>query len=159
MGSEASAACGGASEPSEWQRSAECYPASPGVAFAGHRNRKQVSHITINRKNSTISGGVQCSHYLSSRVGQVLSCRSQVSRGHLQAEKNSTISGGVQCSHYLSSRAVARQVLSAQMSLTSVFGMGTGGPSSQSIRTLYLYQLSLLHSLVTHTGFEPMLTA
>ena len=98
MGSEASAACGGASEPSEWQRSAECYPASPGVAFAGHRNRKQVSHITINRKNSTISGGVQCSHYLSSR-------------------------------------AVARQVLSAQMSLTSVFGMGTGGPSSQSTPT------------------------
>ena len=40
------------------------------------------------------------------------------------------------CWHYLSSRAVARQVLSAQMSLTSVFGMGTGGPSSQSIRTL-----------------------
>ena len=34
------------------------------------------------------------------------------------------------CSRYLSSRAVARQVLSAQMSLTSVFGMGTGGPSS-----------------------------
>ena len=40
------------------------------------------------------------------------------------------------CSHYLSSQAVARQVLSAQMSLTSVFGMGTGGPSSQSTRTL-----------------------
>ena len=39
------------------------------------------------------------------------------------------------CWHYLSSRAVARQVLSAQMSLTSVFGMGTGGPSSQSIPT------------------------
>jgi len=33
------------------------------------------------------------------------------------------------CSRYLSSRAVARQVLSAHMSLTSVFGMGTGGPS------------------------------
>ena len=39
------------------------------------------------------------------------------------------------CWHYLSSRAVARQVLSAQMSLTSVFGMGTGGPSLQSIPT------------------------
>ena len=33
----------------------------------------------------------------------------------------------VLCWHYLSSRAVARKVLSAQMSLTSVFGMGTGG--------------------------------
>ena len=41
----------------------------------------------------------------------------------------------VLCWHYLSSRAVARQVLSAQTSLTSVFGMGTGGPSQQSIPT------------------------
>ena len=30
---------------------------------------------------------------------------------------------------YLSSRAVSSQVLSAEASLTSVFGMGTGGPS------------------------------
>ena len=30
----------------------------------------------------------------------------------------------------LSSQSVARQVFSALMSLTSVFGMGTGGPSS-----------------------------
>ena len=34
--------------------------------------------------------------------------------------------------HYLSSQAVSRQVLSAQMSLTTVFGMGTGGSSLQS---------------------------
>ena len=40
------------------------------------------------------------------------------------------------CWHYLSSRQVTLQVLSAQMSLTSVFGMGTGGPSSQSIPTI-----------------------
>lgn len=39
------------------------------------------------------------------------------------------------CWHYLSSRAVTRQVLSALVSLTSVFGMGTGGPSQQSIPT------------------------
>ena len=44
-------------------------------------------------------------------------------------EKSPTVSGGALCWHYLSSRAVARQVLSAYMSLTSVFGMGTGGPS------------------------------
>ena len=44
-------------------------------------------------------------------------------------EKSSTLSSGALCSRYLSSRAVARQVLSAHMSLTSVFGMGTGGPS------------------------------
>ena len=32
---------------------------------------------------------------------------------------------------YLFSRAASRQVSSAQASLTSVFGMGTGGPSPQ----------------------------
>ena len=41
------------------------------------------------------------------------------------------------CWHYLSSRQVTLQVLSAQMSLTSVFGMGTGGPSSQSTPTIF----------------------
>ena len=46
------------------------------------------------------------------------------------------------CWRYLSSRAVTRKVLSAQMSLTSVFGMGTGGPSPQSTPTL-CYQVSL----------------
>ena len=36
---------------------------------------------------------------------------------------------------FLSSRAVTSQVLSALMSLTSVFGMGTGGPSSLTTPT------------------------
>ena len=39
------------------------------------------------------------------------------------------------CWRYLFSQPVARQLSSAQMSLTSVFGMGTGGPSSQSTPT------------------------
>ena len=77
------------------------------------------------------------------------------------------------CWHYLSSRQVALQVLSARMSLTSVFGMGTGGPSSQSIPTsldgfytiIYVKTLVqvltpyLISFLVTRTGFEPMLKA
>ena len=42
------------------------------------------------------------------------------------------------CWHYLSSRQVALQVLSTRMSLTSVFGMGTGGPSPQSIPTMWM---------------------
>ena len=42
------------------------------------------------------------------------------------------------CWHYLSSRAVSSQVFSAQASLTSVFGMGTGGPSPQSAPTYFL---------------------
>ena len=39
------------------------------------------------------------------------------------------------CWRYLSSRAVTRKVLSAKVSLTSVFGMGTGRPSPQSTPT------------------------
>ena len=39
------------------------------------------------------------------------------------------------CWRYLFSRPVARQLSSAKVSLTSVFGMGTGGPSLQSTPT------------------------
>ena len=39
------------------------------------------------------------------------------------------------CWHYLFSRPVTRQVSSTNTSLTSVFGMGTGGPSCQSTPT------------------------
>ena len=38
---------------------------------------------------------------------------------------------------YLSSRAVASQVLSARVSLTAVFGMGTGGPSPLTTPTIF----------------------
>ncbi len=41
----------------------------------------------------------------------------------------------VLCWRYLFSRFVSKQVSSAQVSLTSVFGMGTGGPSLQSTPT------------------------
>ena len=78
------------------------------------------------------------------------------------------------CWHYLFSRPVTRQLSSAYMSLTSVFGMGTGGPSWQSIPTManginrqllnfstFICACQSLFQgiLVTHTGFEPMLTA
>ena len=88
------------------------------------------------------------------------------------------------CSRYLFSRPVTRQLSSAYVCLTSVFGMGTGGPTRQSTRTLmdgvypivYIkslaasnsfwiialkkrYVKSFFEKLVTHTGFEPMLTA
>ena len=45
--------------------------------------------------------------------------------------KQPTLGSAVCCvSNELSSRSVSRQVLSPQQSLTSVFGMGTGGPSA-----------------------------
>ena len=39
----------------------------------------------------------------------------------------------------LSFQAVTSQVFSAPLSLTSVFGMGTGGPSASSTPTILLY--------------------
>ena len=44
---------------------------------------------------------------------------------------------------YLFSQAVSSQLSSAQVSLTSVFGMGTGGPSPQSTPTIYMLTAEL----------------
>ena len=58
---------------------------------------------------------------------------------------------------FLFSRAVTSQVSSALLSLTSVFGMGTGGPSASSTPT-YLYLFFFLGAfLVTRAGLEPAL--
>ena len=54
----------------------------------------------------------------------------QASRTHFSGiTKPRDFRRGVSCWRYLSSQAVSSQVLSAEASLTSVFGMGTGGPS------------------------------
>ena len=77
------------------------------------------------------------------------------------------------CWRYLSSQAVASQVLWTEMSLTTVFGMGTGGPYPNQ-HQLYVIErysktnniilsfapfVKTLFKVVTRTGFEPMLTA
>ena len=74
----------------------------------------------------------------------------------------------------LSSRAASSQVLSAQVSLTAVFGMGTGVPSPPSTPTLSKTQRTSLQEfchgnpqkilrmplvLVTRTRFELVLPA
>ena len=60
---------------------------------------------------------------------------------------------------FLFSRAVTSQLSSALLSLTSVFGMGTGGPSASSTPTyLYLFFLFFFGVfLVTRAGLEPAL--
>ena len=52
----------------------------------------------------------------------------------------------------LSSRAASRKVFSPLQSLTSVFGMGTGGPSALKTLTITATQRPLLVHL---QGFEP----
>ena len=65
----------------------------------------------------------------------------------------------------LSSRAASSQVLSALMSLTAVFGMGTGGPSSLKTPTVLNVTPERFHFrllpkiMVTRSGFEPLLPA
>ena len=65
-------------------------------------------------------------------------CPAPTANTPARRKKSSDLSIGASCWRYLSSRAVTRKVLSAQMSLTSVFGMGTGVPSPQSTPTIYL---------------------
>ena len=92
------------------------------------------------------------------RGGSVIVCVTDAKKPRLLARLF------VLCWHYLSSRQVTLQVLSAQMSLTAVFGMGTGGPSSQSIPTMSDEALphpllcQSLHSALT-TSFHFSLTA
>ena len=60
------------------------------------------------------------------------------------------------CWRYLSSRAVTRKVLSAKVCLTSVFGMGTGGPTPQSTPTFWALRYTLKtehdHAFCNHEG-------
>ena len=150
MGSDGSAAGGGSSDLSEWQRSIADEVASATRKISG-------TATGANELNFCVRDGRELARRLWRSQGQA-------ERGPQSARKEPALSGDVSaghrnrkqvdsppfpfaykkdpsfrlsllCWHYLSSRAVARQVLSAQMSLTSVFGMGTGGPSSQSIPT------------------------
>ena len=65
-------------------------------------------------------------------------------RTNMVKKKPPAKAGGL-CSRYLFSRPVTRQLSSAYVSLTSVFGMGTGGPSPQSTRTFKSYAPSKLN--------------
>ena len=79
---------------------------------------------------------MQCAHLPFRRkqgASHPLTCHGmvpQASRTHFSGiTKPRDFRRGVPCWRYLSSQAVSSQVLSAEASLTSVFGMGTGGPS------------------------------
>ena len=71
----------------------------------------------------------------------------QLSYGGMKERSELYLTSGV--GEYLSSRAVSSQVLSARQSLTSVFGMGTGGPSALITPTI---GLCFPQSLVYHTS-------
>ena len=113
MGSEPSAAGGRESEVNKWQGSVSD-AAAPSA-------RRAPGTPTGNRWTRPSFPQVQ-------RIATPVCAPVRNDNGGVQTKKPPHFCGGL-CSRYLSSRAVARQVLSAYMSLTSVFGMGTGGPS------------------------------
>ena len=101
------------------------------------------THFSGITKPRDFRRGVLCWRYLSSQAvsSQVLSAEASLtdlSRDGAVGIPNCTFPDttkprdfrrGVSCWRYLSSQAVSSQVLSAEASLTSVFEMGTGGPS------------------------------
>ena len=59
------------------------------------------------------------------------------------------------CWRYLSSQAVASQVLWTEMSLTTVFGMGTGGPSPLKTPTAFgTHQILHYYALIVKSFFK-----
>ena len=62
------------------------------------------------------------------------------------------------CSNNLSSRAVSSKVLSALVSLTSVFGMRTGGTSPLTSPQWYIRSLSLLNIFFRYIYYTPFWT-
>ena len=60
---------------------------------------------------------------------------------------------------YLFYRAASSQVSSARVSLTAVFGMGTGVPSPSSTPTNCSAPTIVGAEVVTRSGFEPLLPA
>ena len=59
------------------------------------------------------------------------------------------------CSNYLSSRVVSNKVLSAQVSLTSVFGMRTGGPHRYRHRNGIYTRVSPIHIFFSTVDSQP----
>ena len=92
------------------------------------------------KKNPLLRAGSKCWRYLFSRLVATIVLPSATVRWTVAGKKRThSFRVGYKCWRYLFSRPVTRQLSSAHMSLTSVFGMGTGGPSSQSTPTIYLF--------------------
>ena len=136
-------------------------PIFPGRPTYCHAVRNSPVDCSRRKKRARLSSDSVCWRYLSSRVGQVLSWRRKCpvdtfrQNCKINQKKTATFRLRSLCWRYLSSRAVARQVLSAQMSLTSVFGMGTGGPSLQSTPT-HMDGFEPIFYINAPSGFLPL---
>ena len=88
---------------------------------------------------------VFCAFYFPVRPRIVFAVK-KAPAGLFRQKKRDRVSTISLCWRYLFSQAVTHQVSSTNLSLTSVFGMGTGGPSSQSTPTLQDCILKTEHS-------------
>ena len=107
---------------------------------AAHLQSVQATVKMANASDLSLRGGFPHSSFFIFQSSGFIHFRAPAPTANTPArrKKSSDLSIGASCWRYLSSRAVTRKVLSAQMSLTSVFGMGTGVPSPQSTPTIYL---------------------
>ena len=103
-------------EAEQGQRSAFCKPAATGAAKAGNRNH-QGEGISVPRMRAEMGSPWSVSQ-----------------KRHAKKPPRFTPQGFRlrEAGIYLFSQAVSSQLSSAQVSLTSVFGMGTGGASPSS---------------------------
>ena len=99
-------------------------------------------HVLGKEKEPSRSLTLLCLRYLFSQLGQLSSCRRKcpvdTCRQHLKIKIYEEAPHNVWsslCLRYLFSQPVTRQLSSAYGGLTSVFGMGTGGPTRQSTQT------------------------
>ena len=150
-GSEPTTAGGRYRKASEWQGSAGNEPALSGDVSAGvpQQGTRPATIVGTNELNFCVRDGVRWERRLwrkkrPERVAAVGKDRARLAgdgtAGHRNRKQVEPVPYNEKepglsltlllCWHYLFSRPVARQLSSAQMSLTSVFGMGTGGPSS-----------------------------
>ena len=113
--------------------------------FIGHRNRD----VLGKEKEPSRSLTLLCLRYLFSQLGQLSSCRRKcpvdTCRQHLKIKIYEEAPHNVWsslCLRYLFSQPVTRQLSSAYVCLTSVFGMGTGGSTRQSTQTHYWKRFS-----------------
>ena len=86
-------------------------------------------------------------HILTSSRSQVENTRVELVTSCLQGRRSPNWANPPWSGSHLSSRAVSSQVLWAEASLTSVFGMGTGGPPASSTPTI-IRQLSNCFAII-----------
>ena len=121
----------------DWQGDASPQT-EPGTARVGCNPFPSFANSIARREGDVCRGepsGFPSARRVSVANGSIHTCRWQV--WHKAKDLDEIVEVLLCVGAFLSSRAATSQVLSAQVSLTAVFGMGTGVPSPPSAPTLF----------------------